>query len=79
MDKNEFDIDFDFEEEYGFDPKDFLSEDEDFDFSEITEGDGAADSQDETKRYHFDQPPAEFEDVDLTGEEDSDYTSDFPG
>lgn len=79
MDKNEFDIDFDFEEEYGFDPKDFLSEDEDFDFSEITEDDGAADSQDETKRYHFDQPPAEFEDVDLTGEEDSDYTSDFPG
>lgn len=79
MDKNEFDIDFDFEEEYGFDPKDFLSEDEDFDFSEITEDDGAADPQDETKRYHFDQPPAEFEDVDLTEEGDPDYTSDFPG
>ncbi len=81
MDKNEFDIDFDFEEEYGFDPKDFLSEDEDFDFSEITEEDGAADPQDETKRYHFDRPPAEFEDVDLAGEDDSeeDYISDFPG
>lgn len=81
MDKNEFDIDFDFEEEYGFDPKDFLSEDEDFDFFEITEEDGAADPQDETKRYHFDRPPAEFEDVDLAGEDDSeeDYISDFPG
>ena len=32
MDKNDFDLDIDFEEEYGFDPKDFLSEDDDFDY-----------------------------------------------
>lgn len=80
MDKNEFDIDFDFEEEYGFDPKDFMSEDEDFDFTELSDEDTSADELDATKRYHFDQPPAEFEDVDLNAEDDSDedLASDFP-
>ena len=38
MAKNDFDIDFDFEEEYGFDPKAVLGEeldDEDLDFSDL--------------------------------------------
>ena len=80
MDKNEFDIDFDFEEEYGFDPKDFLPEDEDFDFSEIMDEDAPASQQDDTREFHFDQPPAEFEDVDLSAQDDSegDDDSDYP-
>ena len=57
MDKNDFDVDFDFEEEYGFDPKDFLSEDEDFDFSDILEDDASDDEEDATRKFHFEQPP----------------------
>lgn len=72
MDKNEFDIDFDFEEEYGFDPKDFLSDDEDFDFTEITEDNVPASDQEQTKRYQFDQPSAGFEDVNLDADADDD-------
>lgn len=35
MDKNDFDIDFDFEKEYGFDPSLFLSEDDTFDYDQF--------------------------------------------
>lgn len=35
MDKNDFDLDFDFEKEYGFDPKLFLSSDDDFDYDQF--------------------------------------------
>ena len=46
MDKNDFDLDIDFEEEYGFDPKDFLSEDDDFDYSDILDDDTSGEDQD---------------------------------
>ncbi len=39
MDKNEFDTDFDFEKEYGFDPNEFLSEDDDFSYSDLLDDD----------------------------------------
>ena len=80
MDKNDFDVDFDFEEEYGFDPKDFLSEDEDFDFSDILEDDESDDEEDATKKFHFEQPPEEYQDVDLSEDDDpnEDLTADFP-
>lgn len=74
MDKNEFDIDFDFEEEYGFDPKDFLSGDEDFDFSDVLDEDVSVDDQDATREYHFGQSPAQSEEEDP----DEDLASDFP-
>ncbi|MGM9604682.1 MAG: hypothetical protein ACI3XG_06420 [Faecousia sp.] len=80
MDKNDFDVDFDFEEEYGFDPKDFLSEDEDFNFDDILDEDASGDDQDATREYHFDQPPEEFQDVDLSEDDDpdEDLAADFP-
>ena len=80
MDKNDFDVDFDFEEEYGFDPKDFLSEDEDFDFSDILEDDASDDEEDATKKFHFEQPPEEYQDVDLSEDDDpnEDLAADFP-
>ena len=59
MDKNDFDLDIDFEKEYGFDPKDFLSEDDDFDYSDILDEDEAAEDasedEDATKEFHFDR------------------------
>lgn len=83
MDKNDFDIDF--EEEYGFDPKDFLSEDDDFDYSDILEDDASGEDQDATKTYHFAQDSDTFADAgvqdpdDITDEEaDEDLTADFP-
>ena len=58
MDKNDFDLDIDFEKKYGFDPKDFLSEDDDFDYSDILDEDEAAEDasedEDATKEFHFD-------------------------
>ena len=74
MDKNDFDIDFDFEEEYGFDPKDFLPEDEDFDYSELLEEDVPAEEQDATREYHFDQNPEAFQDVDLSEDDQQEPT-----
>lgn len=66
MAKNDFDIDFDFEEEYGFDPKAILGsdfEDEDLDISgfdvDSLEGDVSEETADE----------AEFDDFDLDTEE----------
>lgn len=63
MDKNEFDIDFDFEEEYGFDPKDLLAEEDDFNFSDFLDEDldGAKEESPEAS-YSFDESvPADVE------------------
>lgn len=80
MDKNDFDVDFDFEEEYGFDPKDFLSEDDDFDFSDILDEDTQDADPDATRRFDFDGEPQAFQDVDMSEPEDSDedLAADFP-
>ena len=78
MDKNDFDVDFDFEEEYGFDPKDFLSEDEDFDFSDILEDDALSDHQDDTRKFQLDPSPEEPQDGQLDESVDEDLTADFP-
>ena len=80
MDKNDFDVDFDFEEEYGFDPKDFLSEDEDFDFSDILDDDSLDDEENATKEFHFDHSPEGYQDIDLSEEDDpdEDLAADFP-
>ena len=79
MDKNDFDIDFDFEEEYGFDPKVFLTEDEDFNFSEIMEEPAPEESQGDTKKFHFEQPPAQFEDENMDeAQDEEDPAADYP-
>lgn len=66
MAKNDFDIDFDFEEEYGFDPKAFLSNeeyDENIDLNEFSDEElGLHQSQEETS--------GEAEDLDDLGEFD---------
>lgn len=77
MDKNDFDLDIDFEEEYGFDPKDFLSEDDDFDYSDILDEDDPTEDMDATKAYHFDQTPDQNADDDI-GDADEDLAADFP-
>ena len=67
MDKNDFDLDIDFEEEYGFDPKDFLSEDDDFDYSDILDDDETAEDapedEDATKEFHFDHAQEDTQDA----------------
>ena len=78
MDKNDFDVDFDFEEEYGFDPKDFLDEDEDFDYSEILEEDLPSEDTDATKEYHFDQSSQETQEELIEEDTDEDLAADFP-
>lgn len=77
MDKNDFDLDIDFEEEYGFDPKDFLSEDDDFDYSDILDEDDPTEDMDATKAYHFDQTPDQNTDNDIS-DADEDLAADFP-
>lgn len=77
MDKNDFDLDIDFEEEYGFDPKDFLSEDDDFDYSDILDEDDPTEDMDATKAYHFDQTPDQNADDDIS-DADEDLAADFP-
>jgi len=65
MDKNEFDTDFDFEKEYGFDPNDFLSEDDDFSYSDLLDDDtsDAPEYQDENQ-----DAPVQQEDEDLVSD-----------
>lgn len=77
MDKNDFDLDIDFEEEYGFDPKDFLSEDDDFDYSDILDEDDPTEDMDATKAYHFDQTPDQNADDDIS-DADENLAADFP-
>lgn len=77
MDKNDFDLDIDFEEEYGFDPKDFLSEDDDFDYSDILDEDDPTEDMDATKAYHFDQTPDQNADDDIS-DADEDLAAGFP-
>lgn len=82
MDKNDFDLDVDFEEEYGFDPKDFLSEDDDFDFSDMLEEDAPAEAPaqedaDATRAFHFDQIPA-GEEAPPADDADENMAADFP-
>ncbi len=77
MDKNDFDLDIDFEEEYGFDPKDFLSEDDDFDYSDILDEDDPTEDMDATKAYHFDQTPDQNADDNIS-DADEDLAADFP-
>ena len=48
MDKNDFDLDyeFDFEKEYGFDPKEFMSSDDDFSFEDFLDDDAGQSADD---------------------------------
>ncbi len=65
MDKNEFDTDFDFEKEYGFDPNEFLSEDDDFSYSDLLDDD----TSDAPEYQDGDQDePAQQEDEDLVSD-----------
>ncbi len=67
MDKNEFDTDFDFEKEYGFDPNEFLSEDDDFSYSDLLDDDTS------------DAPEYQEENQDVPAQqEDEDLVSDIP-
>lgn len=63
MDKNDFDIDFDFEKEYGVDPELFLASDDGFDYDQFLTGDDS-----ETAEY----PEAEEEQPEEYAEEESD-------
>lgn len=80
MDKNDFDLDIDFEEEYGFDPRDFLSEDDDFDYTDISDEETEAEDADATKAFHFEQGPEQYQDVDgeLSDEADADDLAEEP-
>ena len=71
MDKNDFDLDyeFDFEKEYGFDPKEFMSSDDDFSLDDFLDDDDgqSADEIDDT---------LDDDDEDLTSEYSDDETGD---
>ena len=71
MDKNDFDLDyeFDFEKEYGFDPKEFMSSDDDFSLDDFLDDDDgqSADEIDDTLND---------DDEDLTSEYSDDETGD---
>lgn len=66
MDKNDFDLDyeFDFEKEYGFDPKEFMSSDDDFSLDDfLDEDDGqSADEIDVTLDDDDEDLPPEYSD-----------------
>ena len=75
MAKNDFDIDFDFDEEYGFDPKAVLGsefEDEDLDFSDLDDIDLGMDAPEESEEEpdysDFDVDALDLEDLDLEEE-----------
>ena len=75
MAKNDFDIDFDFEEEYGFDPKAVLGsdfDDEDLDFSDLDDIDLGLDEDEEVKTEpdysDFDVDSLDLEDLKLSEE-----------
>ncbi len=84
MDNNDFDLDIDFEEEYGFDPKDFLAEDDDFDFSDFEDKEELEEDPDATREYHFDedadddQEEASEETLEEEYDDDEDLSADFP-
>lgn len=65
MDKNEFDTDFDFEKEYGFDPNEFLSEDDDFSYSDLLDDD-TSDAPEYQDGGH--DSPVQQEDEDLVSD-----------
>ena len=67
MDKNEFDTDFDFEKEYGFDPNEFLSEDDDFSYSDLLDDDTSDAPEDQNENQE-----------DAAQQEDEDLVSDIP-
>ena len=78
MGKNDFDIDFDFEEEYGFDPKAFLgTEDyaENIDLSEFSDEDLGLKAAQET--FEEEDSAMSEEENDYTPEEEL-YEDDFP-
>ena len=75
MAKNDFDIDFDFEKEYGFDPDAMGSEytQDDFDLSELEEDF----SQEETARAEDDFSDFNLDDLDLSDENAEDFDLSF--
>lgn len=81
MEKNEFELDeeFDFEKEYGFAPEDFMSSDDDFDFGDFLNGDselhmeGLSDFESVTKQQVPEQPEEANQD-----QGDEDLVADFP-
>lgn len=89
MDNKDFDIDFDFEKEYGFDPNLFMSSDDDFDYAQfLDEEDPAAEAEeaeaevdvapvnmDETVIYPVDKAAETYDDAEY---EDEDLTADIP-
>ena len=72
MDKNDFDLDyeFDFEKEYGFDPKEFMSSDDDFSLDDfLDEDDGqSADEIDVTLDDDDEDLPPEYSDEETAEE-----------
>lgn len=66
MDKNDFDIDFDFEEEYGFDPKDLLADEDDFNFSDFLEEDLNQEQTDVQQGEALAEPVADESESDRT-------------
>ncbi len=64
MDKNEFDVDFDFEKEYGFDPKAFLGTeeyDENIDLSTFTDEELGLNAKPAPKKEESQPTPAGFD------------------
>lgn len=78
MAKNDFDIDFDFEEEYGFDPKAVLGsefDDEDLDFSDLDDIDLGVDTPEEQEEAEPDYSDFDVDSLDL---DDLDLDEDQP-
>lgn len=75
MGKNDFDIDFDFEKEYGFDPKTLLgsdANDDTVDLNEFSDEELGLSSQESTSSDTKSMDGSPFEDENLNGEFDAD-------
>lgn len=77
MGKNDFDTEFDFEKEYGFDPNLFLSSDDDFDYDQFL-NDGTAGDVPETDADYAEEPEFENYDLDEDTQSEEDLSADIP-
>ena len=78
MDKNDFDVDFDFEKDMGFDPEEFLNSDDpgEFDLSQFDDEDLGGEEQPKAQKPQEDFQDFELDDQELTPEDYENYDLD---
>ena len=78
MDKNDFDVDFDFEKDMGFDPEEFLNSDDpgEFDLSQFDDEDLGGEEQPKDQKPQEDFQDFELDDQELTPEDYENYDLD---